>query len=50
MGDPVQECCRHLAIAEHLRPFAEGQICCDDQRGPLVEFRDQMEQELAAIF
>jgi len=29
MGDPVQEHCRHIAVAEHLRPFAEGQVCGD---------------------
>lgn len=48
MGDPVQKGRGHLAVPEHLRPFTEGQVGRDDQRRPLVELRDQVEQQLAA--
>jgi hypothetical protein len=34
-------------IAEDARPFAEGEIGGDDDRGALVEPADQMEEELA---
>ena len=38
----------HLGVAEHLRPIGEGEVGGDQQRGVLVEFADQMEQQLAA--
>ena len=38
----------HLGIAENGRPFAEGEIGRDDDRGTLVEAADQVEQQLAA--
>ena len=41
----VEECRRHLRIAEHRRPFAEGKVRGDDDRGALVEPADQVEQE-----
>ena len=48
MGEPVEQRRGHLGVAEYGRPFAEGQVGGDDDRGPLVEPADQMEQELAA--
>ena len=48
MGEAVEQRGRHLGIAEHARPFAEGEIGRDDDRGPLVEAADQMEQQLPA--
>lgn len=47
MGQAVEECRRHLGITKHRRPFAEGKVRRDDDRGALVEPADQMEQELA---
>jgi hypothetical protein len=32
MGEAVEQRGRHLGIAEHARPFAEGEICGDDDR------------------
>ena len=38
----------HLGIAKNSRPFAEGEVGRDDDRGALVEAADQVEQQLAA--
>jgi hypothetical protein len=48
VGDAVEECGGHLGFAEHGGPFAEREVGGDDHRGPLVEFADKMEQQLAA--
>ncbi len=48
MGQPVEQRGGHLGIAEDGRPFAEGEVGRDDDRGMLVEPADQMEQELSA--
>ena len=48
VGEAVEERRRHLRVAEHARPFAEGEIGRDDDRRAFVEPADQMEQELAA--
>ena len=48
MGEAVEQRGRHLRIAEHARPFAEGEIGGDDDRGALVEPADEMEQQLPA--
>lgn len=45
---PVEKGGGHLGVAEDARPFPEGEIRGDDNRGALVEPADQMEQELAA--
>ena len=37
-----------MASAEHRRPFAEGEVGGDDDRGALVEPAHQVEQQLAA--
>lgn len=48
MGQAVEECCRHLGITKHRRPFAEGKVRRDDDRGALVEPADQVEEELTS--
>jgi len=48
MGEAVEERGRHLGVAEHARPLAEGEVGGDDDRGLLVEPADQVEEELAA--
>jgi hypothetical protein len=48
MGQSVEQRRRHLRIAENTRPFAKREIGGDDDRGPLVEAADQVEQQLAA--
>lgn len=47
MCQAVEECRCHFGIAEHRRPFTEGEVCGDDDRGALVEPADQVEEELA---
>ena len=48
VGEPIEQRGRHLGIAEHARPFAEGKVGGDDDRGALVEPADEVEEELAA--
>ena len=48
MGEAIEQRGRHLWIAEHARPFAEGEIGGDDDRSSLVEPADEMEQQLPA--
>ena len=36
MGEAVKECGSHLWVAEHARPFAEGEIGGDDDRGAFM--------------
>jgi hypothetical protein len=50
MGDTIQKCRGHLAVPKDLRPFAEGQVGGNDERGPLVELGDEVEQQLSAVF
>lgn len=48
MGVPVEQGPGHLAVAKHLRPFAESDVGGDEQRGALVASGNQVEQELPA--
>jgi hypothetical protein len=48
VSQPIEQRGRHLGIAEGARPFTEGEIGGDDDRGTLVEPADEVEQELAA--
>src|ERR1051325_1123387 len=48
MSQPIQQCRCHLGIAEDARPFGEGEIGCDNDRGAFVEPADQMKEKLAA--
>ena len=48
VGQAVEHGSGHLGIAEDLRPIGECQVGGDEQRGVLVEFADQVEQQLAA--
>ena len=48
MGQPVEQRGRHLGVAEHARPFGEGEIGRDDDRSTLIKAADQMEEQLAA--
>ena len=38
----------HLGVAEHLRPIGESEIGGDKERRVLIEFADQVEQQLSA--
>ena len=46
MGEPVEQRGGHLGVAEDGRPFPEGQVGGDDDRGLLVKAADQVEQQL----
>jgi hypothetical protein len=46
VGQAIEQCGRHLCIAEDTRPFTEGQVRGDDDRGALVEPADEVEQKL----
>ncbi len=46
VGEATQESGGHLGVAEDTGPFTEGQVGRHDDRGPLVEAADQMEQDL----
>ena len=48
VGQAIEQRGGHLGVAEHARPFAEGQVGGDDDRGALVEPADEVEEELAA--
>jgi hypothetical protein len=48
VGQPIEQRGRHLGVAEHARPFTEGEIGGDDDGGTFVEAADEVEQELAA--
>ena len=48
VGQAIEQRRGHLGVAEHAGPFAEGQVCGDDDRGPLVKPADEVEQKLAA--
>src|SRR4051794_16442607 len=48
MSQSIQQRGCHLGVAEDARPFGEGEIGGDDDRGALVEPADQMKEELAA--
>ena len=48
MGEPVEQRRGHLWVAEDRRPLAEGEVCCDDGGGSLVEPAHEVEEELAA--
>jgi hypothetical protein len=47
-GQTIQQRAGHFGIGKNARPFAEGKICGGDDRGPLIELADQIEQQLAA--
>lgn len=48
MGEPIEERCGHLGVAEDGRPLAEGEVRGDDDGALLVEPADQVEEQLAA--
>ena len=48
VGETIEECGGHLWVAEHARPFAEGEIGRDDDRSSFIETDDEMGQQLSA--
>lgn len=47
MGQSVEQRGGHLGVAEHARPFAEGEIGRHDDGGALIEPADEVEEERA---
>ena len=48
VGQSIEQRGRHLGIAEHTRPFTEGEIGGYDDRGAFIEPADEMEEKLTA--
>ena len=48
VGQSVEQCGRHLGIAEHAGPFTEAKIGGDDNAGALMELTQEMEEQRAA--
>jgi hypothetical protein len=48
VSSAIEQRGRHLGVGEDARPFAEGQIGGDEDRGTLIKPTDEVEQELAA--
>ncbi len=48
VGETVEERRRHFGVAEDGGPFTERQVGGDDDRGPLVELADHVEEQLPA--
>src|SRR5437764_8403279 len=48
MGQAIEQRRRQLGVAEYARPFCEGEISRQDDRGALVQPADQVEQHLPA--
>ena len=48
MREAIEQGRCHFGIAEDARPFSEGEIGGDDNRGSLVEPADEMEEQLSA--
>lgn len=48
MGEPIQQRGGHLGIAKDAGPFAEAEVCGDDDAGSLVKFAQQMEEQRTA--
>src|SRR3546814_8085431 len=46
VGDAVEQRRGHFGVAEHGRPFAEGEVRGDDDAGPLIKLADEVEQQL----
>ena len=48
VGEAIEQRGGHFGVDEDARPFSEGEIGGDDHGGALVEFADQMEEQLPA--
>ena len=49
MSESVEHCGCHFFIPEDLWPFTKAEIGGDHDRGLLVEFRDEMKEELTTV-
>jgi hypothetical protein len=49
VGQAIEQRGGHFGITEDARPFTEGEVGGDDDRGALVEPADEVEQELPKV-
>ena len=47
MSEAIEQCRCHFGVVKNVRPFAEGEIGSDDDRGSLIEAADEVEEQLA---
>ena len=45
MGEAIEQSRRHLGVAEDPSPFAEAEVCSDDDAGALVKLAEQVEEQ-----
>ena len=50
MSDSIEQSGCHFLVPKDRRPFTESEISGDNDRGSLVELRQQMEDQLSAVF
>jgi hypothetical protein len=50
MCEAVEQRGSHLGVAEDRRPFAEGKVCGDDDRGLFVELDGSKNLAISARF
>ncbi len=48
MGEAIEERRRHFGVAKNSGPFAEAQVCGDNDAGAFVEFAQQVKEQGAA--
>ena len=48
VGEPIEQRCCHLCVAEDLRPFAEAEVGCYDDAGSLIKLAQKVEQQRTA--
>ena len=48
VGQAVEQSGGHFCVSEDRSPFAEAEVCCDDDAGALVKLALQMEQQRPA--
>ena len=48
MRQAIEQRGRHFGVEEDRRPFAEAEVCRDDDACALVEFAQEMEEQCAA--
>ncbi len=45
MGEAIEERRCHFGVAKNSAPFAESQVCGDDDAGAFVEFAQQVKEQ-----
>jgi hypothetical protein len=45
VGKAAEQRCGHFAVPEHASPFAEAEVCGDEDAGALVKLAEQVEEQ-----